>query len=315
MREVIDEYLKIKSSKIFDMKIGSQNKTYLIDNNYVLKLYNKDTIRNEEERIEREQKDLISIDAKKRGINTITPLEINNRFIHYEKGRYFSFYPYTTYKSVSKLNSNQIINLTNQISKLHNTYFITTIRNEKLKEQHLSLTKYIEFHKDNTELYNFLNKHKKMLEILNTLINNSIRKVKTSNVISHNDLKRENILWNADIPYFIDWDACSYKNPSSAFNEYAYFLSVEDDKLNIDKYRLFINTYYKENKLVEDIDTILYLTLYGKMSWLLYSLDRSMYDDINEQTEGIKGIKGIIESFYSYLRNFSTIKKVYEELL
>ena len=40
-----------------------------------------------------------------------------------------------------------------------------------------------------------------------------------------------------------------------------------------------------------------------------------VYDDINEQTEGIKGIKGIIESFYSYLRNFSTIKKVYEELL
>lgn len=317
LNNIIKKYLKIDASKIYDMQIGSQNKTYLIDNNYVIKVYNKDTINSEEKRLKREQKDIVSIEAKRNNINTITPMKINGKYIHKEGNTYFSFYPYTNYKSVEPkdINDAKIINLTNQIKKMHKIDFMSPIEDKKLDKQILNLDRYLViYEKTNKDLFDIVTKNRQMLEILSNFINTSLDNLKTKNVICHNDLKPANILWNNDIPYLVDWDACGYSNPSCAFNEYAYFLSTEHGILNEEKFRLFVNTYYENNKLEDDIDSILYVTLYGKMSWLIYSLERSIYISQDERHEGEKAVKGIIDSFNSYLRNYNKVKQIYEEL-
>lgn len=317
LNKIVKKYLKIDASKIYDMQIGSQNKTYLIDNNYVIKVYNKDTINSEEKRLKREQQDIVSIEAKRNNINTITPMKINGKYIHKEGNAYLSFYPYTTYKSVEPkdMNNEKIINLTNQIKLMHKIDFISPIEDKSLEKQILNLDRYLTiYEKTNKELFDVVSKNRNMLEILSNFINTSLDNLKSKNVISHNDLKPANILWNKDTPYLLDWDACGYSNPSCAFNEYAYFLSTENGVLNEDNFKLFINTYYENNKLIDDIDSVLYVTLYGKMSWFIYSLERSIYISQDERNEGEKGVKKMIDEFNGYLRNYSKLKEIYETL-
>lgn len=315
MEEIVEKYLGIKDAKIIKNNIGTQNDTYIVNGQYILKIFNKDAIRSEYEREIRETKEQVAEIVKNHGIDVILPYKYNGRYIQ-KKGVYFCIYPYRDYKSVSKdeIKLEHVQELARIIRTLHELKLEVPLPKNNRVKFNIDFDKYIFYHRNNKELYTLLINNKAKLEKLESRINMSLDNLKGRIVVSHNDLKLENVLWNTFNAHLIDWDAAGYINHMCAANEYAYFWSVNKGELNKEYYKNFMKLYMAKHECNDNIYDVIYATLYGKFSWLQYSLERSMYQDLDEAAKGIEAILGLIKEFSMYEKNIPEMVSIFNTL-
>ncbi|MDF2673611.1 MAG: aminoglycoside phosphotransferase [Clostridiales bacterium] len=159
-----------------------------------------------------------------------------------------------------------------------------------------------------------------MLEIIdklyewNSQANKSAVLLASDMVISHRDLDPKNVMWNEDNPIIIDWEAAGYINPMQELTETAIYWS-ENEMGDIDKVRFlsFISGYKKKyGSLQANWRMVLTNGFSNKLSWLEYSLKRSLLiecTDDEEQQLGTAQVIGTINSISSYANMISELEK------
>lgn len=317
--EIKNSFIKQDITNVEKIKIGSQNHIYKIETSndkYIIKLFNKDTISNKKEEEIREKKEIIASIASKNGINTIVPLKFNNKFIQNFQNNYFCIYKYCNFSSIvyKDMTITKIQNLSNTINKLHNLKFDVELP-KITKKITIDFDYYLNiFLKTNQKLYEVLYENKIFLSSLINEINRSLNNLTEPEVINHNDIKHSNVLWNKDEPILVDWDATNYINPFCALNEYAYFWSINKNQLNTNYYEVFLTTYLKNNSCKDNFQDVIYGSLYGKMSWFNYSLNRCTSDNSSEKKEGINSIHNLINDFNYYVKNIPVMLNIYNNI-
>lgn len=320
VEEIVKNYLGLEFFDIKKLNIGSQNKTYVVSDEYIVKVFNSDMISNNDDLLIRETKEKVCDYFNQNGINSLVAFKTNGTFIQKYNDSYFCVYPYVNYKILSNkdLTEERIINLSKQVRKMHNINWNIILPENQDKIISFNIDNYLKTlsskNKDN-KIYEFILNNKLFINDLIKNINYSIVNLKSNKVITHNDLKNENILWDNDIPYFLDYDACSYSNKYCALNEYAYFFCHDNGELNKKLYELYLHYSLINDQDIDDVFSIFYGTLYGKMNWLIYSFDRYLSEDEEESNEGEKCIYGMIDTFKKYLNDKEYIYSVFEKYI
>ena len=220
MKKIIQKYLGIKKPEITKMDIGSQNETYDINGKYVLKVFSKDAVANDKEKDLRELKEMVAEVFKDKGVPMVLPLMFKDRYIQGDNP-YFVIYPKVKMKSVTRdeITGEHILAISNFVAKMHNIRVDVPALKHKKEKFAIDVDKYIRLYNLNNKMNVTLRENKELIEKLQRKINNAIDSLKSKEVISHNDLKLDNVLWDKFNPYFIDFDSLGYVNHMCAANE------------------------------------------------------------------------------------------------
>ncbi|MBR6689463.1 MAG: phosphotransferase [Clostridia bacterium] len=316
MKKIIQKYLGIKKPEITKMDIGSQNETYDINGKYVLKVFSKDAVANDKEKDLRELKEMVAEVFKDKGVPMVLPLMFKDRYIQGDNP-YFVIYPKVKMKSVTRdeITDEHILAISNFVAKMHNIRVDVPALKHKKEKFAIDVDKYIRLYNLNNKMNVTLRENKELIEKLQRKINNAIDSLKSKEVISHNDLKLDNVLWDKFNPYFIDFDAVGYVNHMCAANEYAYVWCTKNGKIDLKRYELFMANYLKYHYSLDNFEDVLYMTLYGKFSWLRYSLDRGRSKDEEQAKQGINAVVHLLKDFTMYERTIPGMLRVLEKLV
>ncbi len=315
MKKFIQKYLGIKKPEITKIYEGSQNEAWDINGKYILKIFNKAAIGSEEESITRELKEYVAEVSNNSGISAILACKINGEYV-LGKAPYFMVYPKSKYKSITRdeITLDHLKVMAERVAMLHSLDIHVELPYKKKEKFNLDIDKYIRKYSLNNKMNVTLRENKTRIERIMSRINNAIDAVQDKEVISHNDLKLANVLWDGLNPYFIDWDATGYVNHMCAANEYAYSWSIINGRVDMDRYNMFMKTYLEKHKCKDNIEDILYLTLYGKFSWLQYSLDRGKSEDEDEAKKGMDVVIHMLKEFEIYENSIPGMVNVYTSI-
>lgn len=161
---------------------------------------------------------------------------------------------------------------------------------------------------DNNLYTIILNNNYILKDIINEC-NQNIQYINNNLCISHNDYKLGNILWDNNNMYLIDFDACCMSNPAVSLAEASYALSIQNNILNKDFYKIFLESYLKVYKIT-DYENALKVALNGKLQWLEYLINKCNKED--KQT--ILDIKSMIKELIMYKENQKEFLKIYENI-
>ena len=167
---------------------------------------------------------------------------------------------------------------------------------------------------NNTEWVNLLIEIIDKLYDWNAQANKSAKQLASDMVISHGDLDSKNVMWNQDNPIIIDWESAGYVNPMQELTETAIYWS-ENQAGNIDKERFmaFIGGYRRRyGTLQADWRMVLLNGFSGKLGWLKYSLNRSLWIECTDEAEqqmGTAQVIGTINAISRYADMISELEK------
>lgn len=313
--EKIFKTLNIGSITNIELLPSSENTVYKVtteEKNYVVKKYSKDSIKNEKDLNKRKKQISISKTLKENGIPTILPLEFDDKYFILHRNTYFLIYDYYPYKSISSLDmtSKKIKKLAKNLAIIHNLNLKSDLPCQ-YHQINIDFNKYLKKYKNIDEtLYKTLYENYFILEDIVKECNQNIKYVENNLCISHNDYKLENILWDKDYMYLIDYDACAMSNPSVSLAESAFSLSKQENIVNKTFYSDFLKSYLKKyGPLVSDYKNALKVALNGKLQWLEYLMSKCNKKDKQITLDTINMIKELVlynkneEEFYNiYLR-------------
>jgi thiamine kinase-like enzyme len=144
----------------------------------------------------------------------------------------------------------------------------------------------------------------------NHLINEANCKLSELLVISHRDLDPKNVMWNQDIPYFIDWEAAGYVNPYQELLEVLnYWTNDGKGELDKDKFMTLLNAYRKYmSTFGVDWDCVLNSGYAGMLGWLEYSLKRALGIESVDEEEKVLGAEQVIGTIKELVRYDNQLK-------
>ena len=174
-------------------------------------------------------------------------------------------------KILKKLNLGQIKEITEDTSSL---YKVVT-DNKTLIVKHY-----------NKEI---ITKNENKLQELIDCSNSNIDLIKEDLCINPNNYNIENILWENDYMYLINFDKVFMSNPIVSLAQLAYDISTNDNIFNIDYYNEFITTYLKK---YGDIELDFGIALISSMNPKLQDLETLL--ESNNYEESIKVLEDIL---------------------
>lgn len=303
----IKEITYVKSSQNLVHKITTDKKSYYI------KQYSKDAIKNDKDLLNRKRQVAVSEKLSENGIPAILPLSFNNRyFIKYKKD-YYLIYDYREEQPIEDkdLNNKKIRKLGNTLAIIHNLDIQSNLACQ-YKKIKIDFNKYLKkYSKIDNTLYNTLNDNYLLIEDLITNCNNNISKVKEHLCVSHNDYKLQNIIWNKDYMYLIDFDATAMSNPTVSFAEAAFALSRQGKVFNIDFYKEFVSSYIKKyGEIVTDFEIALNVAMNGKLQWLEYLMSKCSKKDEDSN----KGTISMLNELRLFIDNKEEMLNIFNDL-
>lgn len=295
--------------KSYEEQNGTQNKTYKVTSNdkeYIIKEFSKDAINNSYSLSKRKEQLRISLELNKKSISCITPLKIKNKYFRLFDKHYYLVYDYSEYKSieVKELSNEHIISLATLQAKLHKLNIKTKLPCT-YKKIDIDFNKMIKKYKNEPDVYKVLLKNKDiMIEFINKS-NSYLKDMKQNLCLSHNDYKTHNILWNNLTPVLIDFDAMGKVNPICALCESAYTFSKLNKKFDLDRYKLYLETYISNsNKIKDDFQKALYVSMNGKLRWYNYLLSK----------KDLYGVVSMTNDFVNYYKNIEKFNDIYQNI-
>lgn len=295
---------------------SSQNTVFkisTIDNDYLLKEYSKDAIKNEEDLHTRNVQINISKILNNSGIPTIIPIEFNNEYFINFNNRYYLIYNYFEYKVLEEqdLNNYYIETLASTLASIHKLKLVEDLK-VQYKPINIDIDNYLNILSNlpnAKELYNLMLENKDSLKELITNCNNILPKINEELCISHNDYKLKNILWNDNQIYLIDFDASSLSNPAVSLAESSFALSRQNNDINYDFYKLYLKSYIKTyGPLKTNYNNALTCAMNGKLQWYEYLL--SNY----ESDTRIHDAYCMTKELLLFINNKDKLLKIYNDI-
>lgn len=314
--KIIEELLiKYDFGKIFNFEIlkSSQNKVNKVTTEkgiYIVKEYTKDAIGNYYYLKKRKEQIRVSEILKQNGIQIIIPLSYKGKKFIYYKNKYYLVYEYFDFelKESNEITIDNIKKLALTQSKIHKLDIKSTLPcsyqyikidiEKQLKKSYLI----------NKKLYKKLKENKEKINIIIKNTNKYLKKMRMNLCISHNDYKLLNILWNKEIPTLIDFDATGYSNPTCCMCESAFTFSNYKHYINYDFYEEYLKSYLSEyGQISENFIEALYVSLNGKLQWLIYMFSKNHLKKDNYIDETIN----MIEELLLYYDNIEKFNQIY----
>lgn len=292
---------KIESISVND---SSQNVVYKVRTNskiYDVKEFSHDAISSLEDLNKRQEQLRISEILNESNINCSIPIKFNDKeFVSFD-GHYYLIYEHLNMKYLGKekLNNEHLRVLAKTLAKIH---LLDISSNLKCSYQNIEIdfNKYLDIYKiKNRKVYEMILNN---LESLNKLINNvnsALENTTEKLVISHNDYKPLNVLWNGMKLILLDFDACGLSYPSACMCESAFTFSYMDGKIDHDRYKVFVEAYLKQfgKKDINYLNSI-YISFNGKLQWLAYMLSNSEEEN-NPYDDGIISMINELITYYN----------------
>jgi len=310
INKIIEKYNLGKIEEI-ELLNSSQNNVYKVltkEGIYIVKEYSKDAISNYYYLRKRKEQIRISKILNDNGINTVLPIEFNNKYFILSRKKYYLIYNYIDEKVLKEeeLTVDNIKTLASIQSKIHKLDIKSTLPCD-YKKIKIDFDKYLKISKrlDN-DLYETLINN---IDKLNDLINKNnvyLNDLKNNLCISHNDYKLLNILWKNNELRLIDFDATGDRNPTCCLCESAFVFSKYNDKIKYDYYKEYLKTYIKSyGKIKDNFHKSLYVAMNGKIQWLSYLL--SNIDNDKRR----KDIICMINELILYYNNIDKMNQIY----
>jgi thiamine kinase-like enzyme len=169
-----------------------------------------------------------------------------------------------------------------------------------------------------TELSIRIERYRANLEKWTSLINQSILKVCTNQVISHRDMDYKNVLWDENgSPFVIDWESAGYINPLAELIDVALAWSgMSEGNPDEEKFKAVISSYLKNGGAIDgDIKAVLDYGYIGKLEWLEYSIKRAIgieSSDKAEQELGREQANGTLKAILDYEQMIPVIEDIFK---
>jgi Ser/Thr protein kinase RdoA (MazF antagonist) len=127
----------------------------------------------------------------------------------------------------------------------------------------------------------------------------ALKQMSDRKVISHRDLDPKNVMWQADMPYIIDWEAAGYVNPYQELVEVLnYWITDVNGNYNYEKFEALMEAYKASMDVSSvDWDSVLLCSFDGMLGWLEYNMRRAaglLGNDEADRMEGRKQVEGTI---------------------
>lgn len=165
---------------------------------------------------------------------------------------------------------------------------------------------WVQILRDNIEkLYNY-----------SDLVCSSAKVLSENTVITHCDLDPKNVLWQAKVPYIIDWEAAGFANPYHDLIETAVYWSKDNNEQLVKDKFLAIIQGYKDiiPNLKSDWNIVLDKGFSGLLGWLEYSLKRSLWIECTDEDENKLGTEHVLGTIYNINKYDEDRKKLYNWL-
>jgi len=310
--DLLFETLNLGKIESISINESSQNKVYKVSTSskiYDVKEFSHDAISNLEDLNKRQEQLRISEILNESNINCSIPIKFNSKDFISFNGHYYLVYEHLNMKYLDKekINNEHLRVLAKTLAKIH---LLDISSNLKCSYQNIEIdfNKYLDIYKiKNPKVYEMILNN---LESLNKLINNVNSALENTNeklVISHNDYKPLNVLWNGMKLILLDFDACGLSYPSACMCESAFTFSYMDGKIDHDRYKVFVQSYLKQYGK-KDINYLnsLYISFNGKLQWLNYMLSKSE-EEINPYDDGIVSMIKELITYYNDVENLYKI--------
>ncbi|MEO3945803.1 phosphotransferase [Gorillibacterium sp. CAU 1737] len=137
----------------------------------------------------------------------------------------------------------------------------------------------------------------------NALANHSASLLEADRVFSHRDLEPKNVMWTADGPVIIDWESAGSIHPLQDLTETAFYWSREDGgTIDKDRFLAFLQGYQRKiGPLAADWNVVLATGFRGRLAWLEYSLNRSLFIECSDAEEQQLGTEQVIGTLYDLI--------------
>ena len=285
------------------------------DKKYILREYSKDEIKNDYDVQKKKKEYKVSEILKENGVPTLSPINFDGKFLIKYKDTYYLIYDYLPLKKKTVKNIS-----TKNIKKMANTLAILNKKNlkedlpSKYKIIKIDYNKYLKtFKSTNNELYKALYDNYFILYNLTTISNSKLKYIKNIQCITYSQYNLDNILWDKDYMYLMKFDNYITANPNTNFLESAFYIAKENDKINYDTYKTFIQSYLKK---YNDPSLNFKDSLTTAMNYKLQELTKLL-----ENCSSIKKDKNIIDKTISlikdislYGKNIETLYKIYQSV-
>ena len=282
------------------LKGGITNKVLKFNTNkgeYVIKILYSDKL----DIIEKSEE--ISNKANKNGVNVVSAIKCNNKYINTIDNTNFLIYPYYNGKILltREITLEHVKKLGRDLGILHS---IPCNEYNKIKYDKIDYMKYYNLAIDiNDECFTYFKENIHNLISFYDKVYDSYMKLSNQVAYVHMDFNRKNVLWKDINNYkIIDFETSRVGNPSIDFFNSAWFLT---DDIKKDKFEVFTNEYFKYNTLVDDYNISVYASIIEECNWLEFSLKRALNID-NYSVDEINIGKSSIESSLKEILNYNS---------
>lgn len=301
-------------NNIEEIKVGITNKLFKMNTSkgsYAVKIINKDNIKKDNELLEKiEFSEHISDIANKNGVNSVTAIKFNNKYIQKLEEEHLLVYNWCSgcVKRTCDITLNDVKKIAKELGMLHsikvNYDFL------KVKYNKINFKIYYELLKKcNEEWCLFFKKNYTKLEKIYRLVYSSYQNVSSVQSYVHKDLNRKNILWLDNEPFIIDFETARVGNPYLDFFNSAWFLTAD---IQEDKFIAFYSEYKKYIKLDSDVKKLACAAIIDECNWLEYSLKRALKIHSNNEEEIRIGKESVTPSLNEIINYFKKIPRMCE---
>lgn len=260
---------EIRSARVIDSYQNQVFDVFATSGHYVVKYYEDELIHKRKAQVEVSQK------WQENGINCILPI---GDFYKGERG-YYIVYEYFENEPRKSLDDDDVKKLAEIQAKIHQMSINSSL---PCDYQEISL-----------------DIQREGLQDLIQKCNKGIANAKKELVISHNDYKPKNILWHANEPYLVDFDAVSKVNPTAAAYESAFTFAYEKGSVDVDKFRCYLKEYQKHYHFNQS-DYLKYVSMNGKLRWLMFIYSKDWRRDLELMKE-VDDLVFELEVFNKYI--------------
>ena len=293
------------NSDVLRYKVTTSKSVYLIE---VITKYDKEQIKELKNKI-KVGKEFESL------INIISPLSYQNETLIKYKGKYCLVYDIKdlVIQSKNEITKDKIKNIAKLLPKIHQSDIPSEIPSY--------------YHKVEFDFDKLLNKLKKTKSDTYQLVydniftlkdivykcNSSLQYVERNLALDMGNYEINKILWKNEMPFIYDVTSITFINPASSVCTTSFYYSLENNEINYDYYKIFMNEYIKEyGPLKIDFKDSLYVGMIYKLDAIQRLSLR--INQLSNKRE-IDFIKDNINELLIYYNNINKMNETYLKMI
>lgn len=297
---------------------GGTHKVWCVETEnkkYAIKQINPHITQEEEFKKNYEISEKISNFFAKNGIPAISAIEIDNQFVHKLDHAWVILYPFVSGSllELEQINAEKINNIGQIFSRLHSLK-LSNFDDVKLQYDIFDNDHWKNLIKETS--LSALSKLESTILLWNDRYRTSIPELNQDLLISHRDLHYQNVLWNEEDAWVVDWESAGLINPAMEIIGFSLEWSdILNGALNKNIFELLISSYIEhlKDKNIRFQESAFFGWLgHCALGWLEFNLRRRMgliSDDPYEINLG----KQIIEN--KMIRCLSFLKEYEKEII